>query len=135
MVEKYLHVLDFWFNSKLIENNSHWSLLSQAQGFSNVGNLIFSVAEPQRGVDEGEEDREDHSGEENQDAAKLVDHEVAEAECGDHHDGGMVLLQRLHLHLRVCKVVQGSKYYSHGDHPQHHFARVEKADEGEDEEC
>ena len=34
-------------------------------------NLILSVAEPQRGVDEGEEDREDHSGEKDQDAAKL----------------------------------------------------------------
>ena len=33
-------------------------------------NLILSVAEPQRGVDEGEEDREDHSGEKDQDAAK-----------------------------------------------------------------
>ena len=39
MVEKYLHVLDFRFNSKLIEDDSHWSLLSQAQGLSNVGNL------------------------------------------------------------------------------------------------
>ena len=34
-------------------------------------NLILCVAEPQRGVDEGEEDREDHSGEKDQDAAKL----------------------------------------------------------------
>ena len=34
-------------------------------------NLILSVAEPQRGVDKGEEDWEDHSGEKDQDAAKL----------------------------------------------------------------
>ena len=39
MVEKYLHVLDFRFNSKLIEDDSHRSLLSQAQGLSNIGNL------------------------------------------------------------------------------------------------
>ena len=39
-------------------------------------NLILSVAEPQRGVDEGEEDREDHSGEKDQDAAKLEEQNV-----------------------------------------------------------
>merc|ERR1719150_531905 len=86
-------------------------------------------------MDEGEEDWEDYSGEKDQDAAKLVDHEVAEAECGDHHDGGMILLQRFHLHLQRFTLLVGSRYYSHGDHPQHHFARVEKADEGEDEKC
>ena len=39
-------------------------------------NLILSVAKPQRGVDEGEEDRKDHSGEKDQDAAKLEEQNV-----------------------------------------------------------
>ena len=48
-------------------------------------NLILSVAEPQRGVDEGEEDREDHSGEKDQDAAKLEEQKILTFErrnCG-----------------------------------------------------
>ena len=45
--------------------------MSKKRPKRKAANLILSVAEPQRGVDEGEEDREDHSGEKDQDAAKL----------------------------------------------------------------
>ena len=36
---KYLHILDFRFDSKLIEENSHRRLLSQTKSLSNVGHL------------------------------------------------------------------------------------------------
>ena len=36
---KYLHVLDFRFDSKLVEENSHWRLFSQAKSLSDIGHL------------------------------------------------------------------------------------------------
>ena len=36
---KYLHVLDFGFDSKLVEENSHRRLLSQAKSLSDIGHL------------------------------------------------------------------------------------------------
>ena len=36
---KYLHVLDFGFDSKLVEENSHRRLLSQAKSLGDIGHL------------------------------------------------------------------------------------------------
>ena len=61
--------------------------------------LILKISEPERSMNNDEHNRQHDSHQEHQDTAALVDEEVPSTEGGQHHQGGVLLLDSLHLGL------------------------------------
>jgi len=103
------------------QQECHGRLPAHPHPLPYTRHLILHVSHPERGVDQGEDHWHQHTQQEGDHAANLVNKKVSDQKSRHHHHHWMILLDFLKFVLSGRKVVEKTKHGCHGEKAKDHL--------------